>query len=282
MGSVLLDGAGESARPCPRTPDRYQGLQRVKGAFQIPPDRLAPDPNQPRKEFAPESLEQLAQSLKERGQLQPIRVRWDTALERWVIIAGERRWRAATQAGLPMVTAVEATGPLTDDEILEEQLIENCLREDLKPIEQAKAYQVLLTSRGLSQRQLAERLRISQATIARSVAMLNLPDEIQASVECGELAPNAAYQLSKIADPVSQRQLARASIEGQLKRDEPRRAHANSPHAAGGKPRPWTHTTERVKVILSPLADEVSEEDLTEALRSALKARTKKGRGNAA
>ena len=88
-----------------------------------------------------------------------------------------------------MVTAVEATGPLTDDEILEEQLIENCLREDLKPIEQAKAYQVLLTSRGLSQRQLAERLRISQATIARSVAMLNLPDEIQASVECGELRP---------------------------------------------------------------------------------------------
>ena len=91
MGSVLLDGAGESAPAVAPTPDRYQGLQRVKGAFQIPPDRLAPDPNQPRKEFAPESLEQLAQSLKERGQLQPIRVRWDTALERWVIIAGERR-----------------------------------------------------------------------------------------------------------------------------------------------------------------------------------------------
>jgi ParB family transcriptional regulator, chromosome partitioning protein len=282
MGSILLDGAGESAPAVAPTPDRYQGLQRVKGAFQIPPDRLAPDPNQPRKEFAPESLEQLAQSLKERGQLQPIRVRWDTALERWVIIAGERRWRAATQAGLPMVTAVEATGPLTDDEILEEQLIENCLREDLKPIEQAKAYQVLLTSRGLSQRQLAERLRISQATIARSVAMLNLPDEIQASVECGELAPNAAYQLSKIADPVSQRQLARASIAGQLKRDELDERTRTPRTQPGGKPRPWTHTTERVKVTLSPLADEVSEEDLTEALRSALKARTKKGRGNAA
>ena len=95
MGSVLLGGAGEEvpAGPAANPLDRYQGLQRVKGAFQIPPDRLAPDPNQPRKEFAPESLEHLAQSLKERGQLQPIRVRWDATLERWVIIAGERRWR---------------------------------------------------------------------------------------------------------------------------------------------------------------------------------------------
>jgi ParB family transcriptional regulator, chromosome partitioning protein len=284
MGSVLLDGAGERtpAGPTPTAPDRYQGLQRVKGAFQIPPDRLAPDPNQPRKEFAPESLAQLAQSLQERGQLQPIRVRWDGVLERWVIIAGERRWRAAVQAKLPMVTAVEASGPLTESEILEEQLIENCLREDLKPIEQAKTYQVLLTSRGLSQRQLAERLRISQATIARSLALLHLPDELQVSVESGELAPNAAYQLSKVADPAEQQQLARASIEGRLKRDELDERTRPPRAPAGGKPRPWTHTTERVKVTLSPLAGEVSEEDLTEALRSALKARAKKARGTAA
>ena len=284
MGSVLLGGAGEEvpAGPAANPLDRYQGLQRVKGAFQIPPDRLAPDPNQPRKEFAPESLEHLAQSLKERGQLQPIRVRWDATLERWVIIAGERRWRAAVAAGLPTVTAVEASGPLTDEEILEEQLIENCLREDLKPIEQANAYQTLLTSRGLSQRQLAERLRISQATIARSLALLSLPDEIQASVECGELAPNAAYQLSKITDPAEQQQLARASIDGRLKRDDLDERTRTPRPAAGGKSRLWTHTTERVKVILSPLAEEVSEEDLTEALRSALKVRTKKSRGNAA
>ena len=284
MGSVLLDGAGEEAPAglAANPLDRYQGLQRVKGAFQIPPDRLAPDPNQPRKEFAPESLEQLAQSMKERGQLQPIRVRWDATLEWWVIIAGERRWRAAVSAGLPTVTAVEASGPLTDEEILEEQLIENCLREDLKPIEQANAYQTLLTGRGLSQRQLAERLRISQATIARSLAMLSLPDEIQASVECGELAPNAAYQLSKIADPAEQQQLARASIEGRLKRDDLNERTRTPRPAAGGKPQPWIHTTERVKVILSPLAEEVSEEDLTAALRSALKVRTKKSRGNAA
>ena len=138
-------------------------------------DRVAPDPNQPRKEFEPESLRQLADSLKERGQLQPIRVRWDAAMERWVIIAGERRWRAAVHAGLPTITAVEATKPLTDDEILEEQLIENCVREDLKPIEQARAYKALIDPRGISQRQLAEKLRIAQATVAKTLALLDAP-----------------------------------------------------------------------------------------------------------
>ena len=257
MGSVLLDGDGGAGggmpdAPRPAAPDRYQGLQRAKGAFLVPPDRLTPDPRQPRKEFTPEALEQLAHSLKERGQLQPIRVRWDAAMERWVIIAGERRWRAAVQAGLPTIAAVEATGPLTDDEILEDQLIENCLREDLKPVEQAKAYQALLSGRGLSQRQLAERLRISQATIARCLALLNLPAELQESVESGDLSPNAAYQLSKVADPAEQRELARESIEGRLKRDDlEERTRANRPRTAG-KPRPWTFATDRVKVTLAP------------------------------
>ena len=117
-----------------------RGIRQVPGlhphqvVLSIQVDRLVPDPNQPRKEFEPEVLVQLAESLKERGQLQPIRVRWDAAMERWVIIAGERRWRASVQAGLPTITAVEASKPLTEDEILEEQLIENCVREDLRPI----------------------------------------------------------------------------------------------------------------------------------------------------
>ena len=98
----------------PEESAKYQGCTRIKSALLIQVDRIVPDPNQPRKEFEPESLRQLADSLKERGQLQPIRVRWDAAMERWVIIAGERRWRAAALAGLPTITAVEATKPLTD------------------------------------------------------------------------------------------------------------------------------------------------------------------------
>ena len=179
-----------------------------------------PDPNQPRKEFEAESLRQLADSLQERGQLQPIRVRWDAAMERWVIIAGERRWRAAGLAGLPTITAVEATKPLTDDEILEEQLIENCVREDLRPIEQARAYKALIDSRGISQRQLAEKLRIAQATVAKTLALLKLPEEIQASVDASEIGPAEAYQLSRVDDPQEQVRMAREVTAGRLKRDE--------------------------------------------------------------
>jgi ParB family transcriptional regulator, chromosome partitioning protein len=231
-GFVLPSGAipGESAK--------YQGCTRVKAALLIETDRVAPDPNQPRKEFEGDALERLAESLKERGQLQPIRVRWDATMERWAIIAGERRWRAAVLAGLPAVMAVEATSPLTEDEILEEQLVENCLREDLKPIEQAKAYKALLARRGLSQRQLAERLHVGQATIAKALALLNLPESIQVSVDAGEIGPSEAYQLTKIEDPAEQDELAQEAKAGRLKRDEIQertRTPRNGRGAAKGK-----------------------------------------------
>jgi ParB family transcriptional regulator, chromosome partitioning protein len=215
-GGFTLPTAG----PIPEESAKYQGCTRIKSALLIQVDRVVPDPNQPRKEFAPESLRQLADSLKERGQLQPIRARWDAAMEKWVIIAGERRWRAATQAGLPTIAAVEATAPLTEDEILEEQLIENCVREDLKPLEQARAYKALMANRGLSQHQLAERLRIAQATVAKTLALLTLPGEIQASVDAGEIGPTQAYQISRIEDPQEQVAMAREAQAGRLSRDE--------------------------------------------------------------
>ena len=85
---------------------------------EAPLDAIERNPYQPRKEFDPEGLERLARSLKERGQLQPLRVRWDAEMGKWVIVVGERRWRAAVQAGLSLVSAVEVAGPLTEDEIL--------------------------------------------------------------------------------------------------------------------------------------------------------------------
>lgn len=226
-GFVLPSGAipGESTK--------YQGCTRVKSALLIETGRIVPDPNQPRKEFEAGALDRLAQSLEERGQLQPIRVRWDGAMEKWIIIAGERRWRAAVQAGLPTIVAVEATVPLTEDELLEEQLIENCLREDLRPIEQAKAYKALLTRRGLSQRQLAERLHIGQATIAKALALLSLPEEIQASVEAGAIGPSEAYQLTRVEDPTEQAELAQGAKSGRLKRDE-LQEHARTPRKGRG------------------------------------------------
>jgi ParB family chromosome partitioning protein len=278
-------GAGGFVMPGPAIPResaKFQGCTRAKAALLIDTGRIVPDPNQPRKEFDADALERLAGSLKERGQLQPIRVRWDDQMERWVIIAGERRWRAAVQAGLPQLAAVEATGPLSGDEILEDQLVENCLREDLRPIEQARSFKALMATRGLSTRQLAERLRLGQATIAKALALLNLPGEIQEAVDSGEIAAGTAYQLTKVEDPTEQAELAKEAAAGRLKRDEIEERTRRPREGRGGKPKPWTFATDRGKVTVAALAEDVTDEELTELLRVALAERRKKGRNRAA
>jgi ParB family transcriptional regulator, chromosome partitioning protein len=199
---------------------RAQGIARIKDAFAIELDRIAPDPDQPRKEFDPDALAELAASLKARGQLQPIRVRWDEGLARWVIISGERRYRAALLAGLPTLACIEARGPLTPDDVLEDQLVENCLREDLKPVEQARAFKALIERRGWSYRQLGETLNIAPASIARALALLDLPADVQGQVEAGTLAPSVAYEVSKIDDPAAQRSVAGRIVAEDLSRAE--------------------------------------------------------------
>jgi ParB family transcriptional regulator, chromosome partitioning protein len=199
---------------------RGQGVARIKDALAIELDRIAPDPDQPRKEFEPESLAELAASLKARGQLQPIRVRWDEGSARWVIIAGERRYRAALLAGLPTLACIEAKGPLSPEDILEDQLVENCLRQDLRPIEQARAFRALIERRGCSYRQLGESLSLAPASIARALALLDLPAEVQGRVEAGELAPSVAYEVSRLDDPGAQREVAGRIVAEDLNRTE--------------------------------------------------------------
>jgi ParB family transcriptional regulator, chromosome partitioning protein len=197
-----------------------EGRRRLDAASIIRLDRIGPDPMQPRKEFDEESLAQLADSMKSRGQLQPIRVRWDEAADRYLVVVGERRFRAALMAGMESIACVVVSGNPTPEDLLEDQLVENALREDLKPIEQARAYQALLAARSLSQRQLAERLQIGHASIARALALLELPPTIQEEVDEGKIAPNTAYELTKVDDPALQESLARDAAQGRLKRDE--------------------------------------------------------------
>jgi ParB family chromosome partitioning protein len=197
-----------------------QGSQRLDSARLIELERIIADTDQPRKEFDPEALDLLAASLKSRGQLQPIRVRWVESADRYVVVVGERRFRAAELAGLKSIACVIVAGDATPEDILEDQLVENALREGLKPIEQANAYQTLMTSRGLTQAQLAERLRISQPAVSKAMALLNLPPEIQAKVDDGSIDPSSGVELSRVADPGEQAELAREAAEGRLRRDE--------------------------------------------------------------
>jgi ParB family chromosome partitioning protein len=218
----------------------FEGRSRFRDAAVIRVDRIIPDPAQPRTEFDPEALEQLAGSLRARGQLQPIRVRWSAEADRYVIVVVERRWRAATMAGLEQLDVVVVDGTATAEELLEDQLVENALRADLKPVEQGRAYERLMAARGLSQRALAEKLHVSQASIAKAVALLNLPEPIQARVDAGVIGPDVAYQLAKVEDPEEQADLADRVEAGTVRRDElqSRKRKPGISRGRGGKAAP--------------------------------------------
>ena len=207
----------------------YAGRTQLREACKIRLDRIVADANQPRKDFDEAALDELAESLKARGQLQPIRVRWDEVADRYVVVVGERRWRAAQRAGLDSLVCVVAPGDATPEELLEDQLVENALRQDLKPIEEAKAYRQLLDSFRVSQRQLAERLHVSPQKITRALALLDLPTDVQESVEQGAIAPQMAYEISRIEDTAEQRELIEKARRGELKREAVRERATKAP-----------------------------------------------------
>jgi ParB family transcriptional regulator, chromosome partitioning protein len=242
------------------------GRRRLDEACQLRLDRIVPDPRQPRTEFDPDALARLADSLTQRGQLQPIRVRWDDATDRYIVIVGERRYRAAKLAGLPTITCIVTMDDASPQDLLEDQLVENALREDLKPIEQARAYRSLLTARGLTQRQLAERLQIGHASITRALALLSLPRTIRDDVEAGKIAPNTAYELSKVDNPGRQLTLAREAASGRLRRDELRELTGASKQVKGmsNLPGPKVFRTPAGRVTVEPNSAGV------ESIRSAL------------
>jgi ParB family chromosome partitioning protein len=204
--------------------EKYRGAARIRDAFAIELARVAPDPDQPRKEFDEESLERLARSLKSRGQLQPVRVRYEEARGMWVIVSGERRYRAAQRAGLPTLICVEVKGAPTPEEVLEDQLVENCVREDLKPIEQARAFKALLERRGYSYRQLGEALSISHQAVVRAMALLELPADLQEKVDAGMVPASAAAEAARIGDESEQRAIIARVESGDMTRDEVTRA----------------------------------------------------------
>ncbi|WP_422932133.1 ParB/RepB/Spo0J family partition protein [Singulisphaera sp. PoT] len=248
----------------PALAPRNDGAQRSKNAFEIPIDRIERDPTQPREEFDEVALSRLAASLKERGQLQPVRVRLDQARGVYVLICGERRWRAAKLAGMPTLSCVVAEAPESPEELLALQLIENALREDLKPIEQAKAFRTLMDRNAWSGSRLAQEIGIDQSAVSHALRLLELPAEVQSKVEEGVLPPSTAYEISKVPDPEVQRDLADQVVSRNLSRAETaeqvrRVALKTKPQAKGargGKPKLLKPRTVRLagggKVTLEP------------------------------
>lgn len=179
--------------------------------------------DQPRKTFDEEKLKELADSIARHGMVQPIIVRQNG--ERFVIVAGERRFRAARLAGLTQVPVIVKA--LDDAEVMEVALIENLQRENLNPIEEAAAIRFLMEQHDLTQEEVAKRLAKSRPAIANSLRLLNLDDGVQDYVREGKLSAGAARALVAVKDARKQRTLAQeASLRGLSVREVERRAHA--------------------------------------------------------
>lgn len=173
------------------------GAPAPRGLMQVSLDQVSPERNQPRRHFDLQAIRDLAASIKAKGVLQPILVR-RAAEGGYRIIAGERRWRAARHAGLSELPII--VKEISETEAFEVALIENIQREDLNPLEEAEAYQRLLTDHGLTQEALAERVGKDRSTIANSLRLLRLPDPVRGSLEAGDLSVGHAKVLLGLED----------------------------------------------------------------------------------
>src|SRR5450759_4780188 len=177
---------------------------------ELPVDLIHPNPRQPRRRFDEEALTELAGSLGERGMLQPVLVRPKTG-GTYELVAGERRWRAARIGGLAAIPAL--VRPREDAEALELALIENMAREDLNPIEEARACAALVEELGLTREAVGRRVGRSRVAVTNLMRMLDLPDEAIALIEEGALSEGHGRALLLADDHGSRRSLARTAVE---------------------------------------------------------------------
>lgn len=176
----------------------FSEIEKIEGETveEIPLKEIRPNPYQPRKYFSEEGIADLKQSILEHGVLQPIIVR--KSIKGYEIVVGERRYRAAKAAGLKKIPAVVRS--LTDEKMMELAVLENLQREDLTPIEEASAYQMLLDRLEITQEQLAKRLGKSRPHIANMVRLLSLPQEIQELIHEGKISMGHGRALLGIKD----------------------------------------------------------------------------------
>ena len=217
--------------------------------------KVEPNRDQPRKYFDDNAIEELADSVRQFGIIQPLLVQKKDGY--YEIIAGERRWRAAQKAGLKEVPVIIKT--FSNQEAVEVSLIENIQREDLNPIEEAKAYDRLVREYGLSQEAVAGRVSKSRSSVANSMRLLKLNPEVQSKVETGELSEGHARAILGVADEKLQTLIAETVIKENLSVRQTEKLVREQT-----KPKPKTKTS------VSTAIEEVFIQDLNEKLKAAL------------
>jgi ParB family chromosome partitioning protein len=231
--------------------DRAGVKLRREGIILLNPQVIEPDPTQPRKLFDEASLQRLAGSIKKVGQLTPVMVRQEGG--RYILVAGERRWRAIIRAGIPQIRAEVFRG----GNVKSIQILENLQREDLSPIEKANAYRDLMAENEWSIRELAKELNLEHSRISRAIKLLDLATEHQEKVHDGSLKPTTAYAISK-HPAEKQAALVKAAVAGTIKGADVRKA-VEQPRPiltlGGGSINTWSYSRGRMKVTITGHTD---------------------------
>lgn len=246
------------------------GFSRNRAAGEMLLSNIIPDPDQPRKEFEPGAIERLAESIKSRGILQPIRVRWNPELGKHVILTGERRYRAALLAGLTSVPCTFVENELTDAEVLEEQLVENLLREDLNPIEQATSFRRYMEIVGCHAKDLAQLLKVAPSTVTRALSLLKLPGDVQEQIAEGEIPAKTGFEIAKLRDDSARREVVEKVVSQKLTADDA----AKVVRQKKGKPAKGRGVTETFRLesgikVTVTATKKVSAEEIARALEQA-------------
>ena len=243
--NALGRGLGALIRePEPLPPAAVAPQVAAPGPQQVDIDLIDPNPYQPRTRFREEALEELARSIRASGIIQPLILRPSGA--RYQLIAGERRWRAAQRAGLQRVPAIVREVP--EELALEITLVENIQREDLNPIEQARAFDRLMSEFQLTQENVAERTGKDRATVANAVRLLRLEKSIQDLIEDGRISAGHGRALLAISDAQARMVLARRAARGGLTVRQLERLASRSARVAPQAPSPLLDPNTRAAV----------------------------------
>lgn len=213
MNQKKVLGRGLGALIPQRPEPAPQPAPSASGMLELPIDQISPNPYQPRKTFNEASIEELARSVREHGIVQPLVV--TRVGDRYKLIAGERRFRAAQKAGLTSVPVV-VKGDLTEGDALQIALIENIQREDLNPIEEAVAYHQLHEEFGLTQEEISKRVGKERSTVANFLRLLKLPESVKKMLAAGQLSMGHARALLAVESARKQEQLAERVVKRNL------------------------------------------------------------------
>jgi ParB family chromosome partitioning protein len=220
----------------------------------LPPTAIQPNPRQPRTVFDPEALEELVGSIREVGLLQPVVVR-PLGDDTYELVMGERRWRAAQEAGLETIPAI--IRPTEDHDLLRDALLENLHRASLNPLEEAAAYAQLLEDFGCTQDELAGRIHRSRPQISNTIRLLRLPPTVQRRVAAGVLSAGHARALLALPDALAQERLAQRVVAENLsvRTTEELVTLGESEHGTARRPRASREPSARAVEVAERLTD---------------------------